>query len=60
MTDVPEKQEKPRKKNRPTQDRALVRECERDRFKTAPKHRREVIAQGKRLSVSTTKKPLIN
>ena len=40
------------------QDRALVRASERDRFKTAPQHRRDLITEGKRLSVSTIKRRL--
>ena len=46
------------RKTTPKQDRALVRASERDRFKTAPQHRRDFIAQGPRLSVSTIKRRL--
>ena len=42
----------------PKQDRAPVRASEHDRFKTAPLHRRDLIADGTRRSVSTIKKRL--
>ena len=48
---------KPRKTT-PRQDRVLVRASDRDRFKTAPQHRRDLIAEGTRLSVSTIKRGL--
>ena len=38
------------------QDRALVRASERDRFKTDPQHRRDLITEGTRQSVSTIKR----
>ena len=46
------------RKTTPRQDRALVRSSERDRFKTAPQHRRDLITEGTRLSVSTIKRRL--
>ena len=46
------------RKSTPRQDQALVRASERDRFKTAPQHRCDLIAEGTRLSVSTIKKRL--
>ena len=41
------------RKTTPRQDRALVRSSERDRFKTAPQLRRDLIQEGTELSVST-------
>ena len=46
------------RKTTPRKDRALVRASERDRFKTAPRHRRDLITEGTRLSVSTIKRRL--
>ena len=46
------------RKTTPRQDRALVRASERDRFKTAPQHRRDLITEGTRQSVSTIKRRL--
>ena len=46
------------RKTTPRQDRALVRASERDRFKTAPQHRRDLITEGTRLSASTIKRRL--
>ena len=46
------------RKTAPKQDLALVCAREQDRFKTAPQHRRDLIAQGTRLSVSTIKRRL--
>ena len=46
------------RKTTPRQDRALVRASERDRFKTAPQHRRDLITEGTRLTVSTIKRRL--
>ena len=37
----------------PRKAQALVRASERDRFKTAPQHRRDLITEGTRLSAST-------
>ena len=44
------------RKTTPRQDRALVRASERDRFKTAPQHRRDLITEGTRLSVHSKKR----
>ena len=55
MTDELEHQEKPPQGKT---ERALVRASERDRFKTAPQHRRDLITEGTRLSVSTIKRCL--
>ena len=46
------------RKTTPRQDRALVRASERDRFKTAPQLRRDLITEGTRLSVSAIKRRL--
>ena len=46
------------RKTTPRQDRVLVLACDRDRFKTAPQHRRDLIAEGTRLSASTIKRRL--
>ena len=46
------------RKTTPRQDRALMRASERDRVKTAPQHRRDLIKEGTRLSVSTIKRRL--
>ena len=43
-------------KTTPRQDRALVHSSQRDRFKTAPQHRRDLIAMGTRLSLATIKR----
>ena len=42
----------------PMRDQVLVRASERDRFETAPQHRREQTAEGTRLSVSRIKRLL--
>ena len=46
------------RKTTPRKDQALVRASERDRFQTAPQHRRDLITEGARLPASTIKKRL--
>lgn len=46
------------RKTTPRQDRALVRASERERFKTAPQLRRDLMEEGTQLSVSTIKRRL--
>ena len=56
MTERNDRQTGAPRKTTPRQDRALVRASERDRFKTAPQHRRDLTIEGTRLSVSTIKR----
>ena len=46
------------RKTTPSQDRAFMRASKRGRVKTAPQHRRDLITEGTRLSVSTIKRRL--
>jgi hypothetical protein len=57
MVELNDRQTGPRKTT-PMQDRALVRSSERDRFKTAPQLRLDLIQEGTKLSVSTIKRRL--